>query len=85
MPMCKMFIIVDKKFRYHTPPKIGWTQLSVFRSAIFPRYFSALHNTDPEFDERNLNRCSRELLYVIMSWSSLDKYDDRKLLLSLSS
>lgn len=47
MPMCKMFIIVDKKFRYHTPPKIGWTQLSVFRSAIFPRYFSALHNTDP--------------------------------------
>lgn len=37
----------------------------------------------PEIDEQNLNRCSRELLDVIMS--SLDQYDDRKLLSSLSS
>lgn len=37
----------------------------------------------PEIEEQNLNRCSRELLDVIMS--SLDQYDDRKLLSSLSS
>lgn len=85
--MCNFFFlkyVIQMVFK-KTPQKIMpmCKMLIIVECNLSTLFFPHSQIQTPEIDERNLNRCSRELLDVIMS--SLDQYDDRKLLPSLSS